>query len=407
VVALNVQAMRMARVEDGPFAARATVVHAGRTFVRVAAGVTDAAGRAVGQATAALAVEPDAVPTAALASGVTVPRYEGPDPHEQPVPPGELDMRVWRDRRPLDVLQAISAGELPHDNSSQLLGMRWLDVAEGSMTLSLPASPWFALQDDTVDPAILNLLAASASGGATYTLGTETRLAGELNRSLAFERPIPADGRQILARGNTRVRGGRIVVCDVEISDPDGNVAALEQALWLLVDRRDERTAAAASQRTLATVMFTDIVASTEHASAIGDVRWGEKLAEHHALVRQQLAIFRGHEVKTTGDGFLVTFDSPARAVQCARAIRDRIQASGMQIRAGLHAGELEVTGEDIAGIAVHIASRILAACGPNQILVSGTVHDLTVGSGLRLEDRGPHSLKGIEGEWRLFAARG
>jgi class 3 adenylate cyclase len=153
-------------------------------------------------------------------------------------------------------------------------------------------------------------------------------------------------------------------------------------------------------------VLFTDIVASTERAAALGDARWREELSEHHAVVRQQLQIFRGHEVKTTGDGFLATFDSPARAVQCARAIRDRIQPSGLQIRAGLHAGELELTDDDIAGIAVHVASRILATCAPSEILVSSTIHDLTVGSGLRLEDRGAHKLKGLDKEWQLFAVR-
>jgi class 3 adenylate cyclase len=122
--------------------------------------------------------------------------------------------------------------------------------------------------------------------------------------------------------------------------------------------------------------------------------------------VRQQLRIFAGHEVKTTGDGFLATFASPANAVQCARAIRDRVQTTGLQIRAGLHAGELEVTDEDVAGIAVHIASRILSACGANEVLVSSTIKDLAAGSGLRLENRGPHKLRGLEDDWILYAAR-
>jgi class 3 adenylate cyclase len=238
------------------------------------------------------------------------------------------------------------------------------------------------------------------------TLGSRDRIGGELNRAVAFERQIPADGRAIIARATTRLQGARIMVCEVEISDPDGNIAALEQALWLLVKRREESRTVHHSERELATVLFTDIVASTERASALGDARWREELSAHHAVVRQQLQIFRGREVKTTGDGFLATFDSPARAVQCARAIRDRIQPSGLQIRAALHAGELELTNDDIAGIAVHVASRILATCAPSEILVSNTIHDLTVGSGLRLEDRGAHKLKGLDQEWTLFAVR-
>jgi class 3 adenylate cyclase len=406
LVALNAQAMRMARASDGPFAARGTVVHAGRTFVRVATTVQDASGRVVGHAIGALAVESEDAPSEAHSIAATSPRYDGPDPPERPFPDDELPMRVWDEREPLEAFRAISTGELPRPNLNRLLGVRLLDVTEGSVTVSLPAWAWFALQDETVDPAILNAVAAFASGAAAMTWGSRDRIGGELNRAVAFERPIPTDGRAIIARATTRLQGARIMVCEVEISDPDGNIAALEQALWLLVKRRDDARAVYHSERKLATVLFTDIVASTERASALGDARWREELAEHHAIVRQQLQIFRGHEVKTTGDGFLATFDSPARAVQCARAIRDRIQPSGLQIRAGLHAGELELTGDDIAGIAVHVASRVLAACAPSEILVSSTIRDLTAGSGLRLEDRGAHKLKGVEKEWQLFAVR-
>jgi class 3 adenylate cyclase len=271
--------------------------------------------------------------------------------------------------------------------------------------MSIPASRWFTLQDDTVDPAILNTVSGVASGAAAMNLGTRGRIAGEANRTVAFERPIAADDRAILIRATTRLQGVNLMVCDVEISDPDG-IAALEQAVWLLVPRRGDVRAKPAGQRRLATVLFTDIVASTERAATLGDAAWSELLTDHQDIVRQQLRIFGGLEIKTTGDGFLATFDSPANAVQCARAIRDRIQPSGLQIRAGLHAGELEVTDDDIAGIAVHIASRILSACGANEILVSSTVRDLTTGSGLRLENRGPHKLKGLDEEWYLYASR-
>ena len=406
LVALDAQAMRTSRAADGPFTARGTVVHAGRTFVRVATIVQDASGRLMGHAIAALAVEPEHVPVEAHVTAATPPRYNGPDPVERPVPDDEWSMRIWDEREPLEVFRAISTSERPAPNLDRLLGIRLLDVTNGSATVSVPASAWFALQDDTVDPTILNAVAAFASGTAAMTLGSRDLIGGEVNRAVAFERPIAADGRAIIARATTRLKGARIMVCDVEISDPDGNIAAIEQALWLLIKRRDEAHAIHHSERKLATVLFTDIVASTERAAAVGDARWREELSEHHAVVRQQLQIFRGHEVKTTGDGFLATFDSPARAVQCARAIRDRIQPSGLQIRAGLHAGELELTNDDIAGIAVHVASRILATCAPSEILVSSTINDLTAGSGLRLEDRGAHKLKGLDAVWRLFAVR-
>lgn len=406
LVALNTEAMRMARVSDGPFSARGTVVHAGRTFVRVAATVQDGGGRVVGHAIGTLAMEPGTAAAQTSRTPSAAPHYDDPDPPERPAPADEFPMRAWDEMEPLEVFRAIGAGELPNPNLGRLLDMRFLDLAPGSFTLSLPAARWFSLQDDTVDPAILNTVSGMASGGAAMNLGTRDRISGEINRTIAFERPIPADDRTILMRATTRLQGANLMICDVEISDPDGNIAALEQAVWLLVPRRSDIKVKPAAQRRLATVLFTDIVASTERAATLGDAVWSELLAEHQHIVRQQLRIFGGKEIKTTGDGFLATFDSPANAVQCARAIRDRVQPSGLQVRAGLHAGELEVTDEDVAGIAVHIASRILSACGANEILVSSTVRDLTTGSGLRLENRGPHKLKGLDEEWYLYASR-
>lgn len=156
--------------------------------------------------------------------------------------------------------------------------------------------------------------------------------------------------------------------------------------------------------RVLATVMFTDIVGSTERASALGDRAWKELLQRHHALVRQELARFRGQEVDTSGDGFLATFDGPARAVRCAQAIVDAVRVIGLEVRAGVHTGEIELMGERVGGIAVHIGARVAAIAAPSQVLVSGTVKDLVVGSGIAFEDRGTHALKGVPGEWRLFA---
>ncbi len=156
--------------------------------------------------------------------------------------------------------------------------------------------------------------------------------------------------------------------------------------------------------RVLATVVLTDIVGATECAAARGDRRWRDLLETHHALVRRELTRFRGREVDTAGDGFLATFDGPARAVHCACAIADGVRSRGLQIRAGLHTGECEVMGEKIGGLAVHIGARVAAVAAPGEILVSHTVKDLVAGSGLRFEDRGMHTLKGVPGEWRLYA---
>jgi class 3 adenylate cyclase len=156
--------------------------------------------------------------------------------------------------------------------------------------------------------------------------------------------------------------------------------------------------------RVLATVLFTDIVDSTRRAAEIGDRDWHALLDAHDAIVRSQLNRFRGREVNTSGDGFLAMFDGPQRAIRCAMAIRDAVQALGIEVRAGLHTGECEVRGDDIGGIGVHIGARVSALAGANDVLVSSTLRDLVIGSGLQFEERGTHQLKGVPGEWRLFA---
>ena len=158
--------------------------------------------------------------------------------------------------------------------------------------------------------------------------------------------------------------------------------------------------------RVLATVLFTDIVGSTKLAAELGDARWRELLSDHDHLTRRQIERFGGHAVKTVGDGVLATFDGPARAIRCAAAIRDDVAQLGIVIRAGLHTGEIEVQPEDVAGLAVHIGARVAALAGPREILVSSTVRDLVVGSGLEFDERGEHELKGVPGTWRVFAVR-
>jgi class 3 adenylate cyclase/pimeloyl-ACP methyl ester carboxylesterase len=156
--------------------------------------------------------------------------------------------------------------------------------------------------------------------------------------------------------------------------------------------------------RVLATVLFTDIVDSTKRASELGDNAWRQLLDAHDNIVRAQLARFRGREVKTTGDGFLATFDGPARAIRCAVAIREAVRALGLEIRAGVHTGECETRGEDVGGIAVHIGARVSAQADGGEVLVSSTVRDLVVGSGLNFEERGARELKGVPGQWQLYA---
>jgi class 3 adenylate cyclase len=149
------------------------------------------------------------------------------------------------------------------------------------------------------------------------------------------------------------------------------------------------------------------VVGSTELAARLGDRRWRELLATHDDLVRSELERFRGRAVKSTGDGVLATFDGPGRAIRCACAIHDSLRPLGIEVRAGVHTGEIEVTGDDIAGVAVHIGARVSALAGGNEVLVSSTVRDLVAGSGIEFEDRGDHHLKGVPGTWRVFAVTG
>ncbi len=156
--------------------------------------------------------------------------------------------------------------------------------------------------------------------------------------------------------------------------------------------------------RVLMTVLFTDIVDATAKAAAVGDRAWRAILGEHHAAVRRQLARFRGREVDTAGDGFLATFDGPARAIRCACALVDAVSELGLEVRAGVHTGECETIDGKVGGIAVHIGARVAANAGPGEVLVSGTVKDLVAGSGLRFREKGVRQLKGVPGEWRLYA---
>ncbi len=159
--------------------------------------------------------------------------------------------------------------------------------------------------------------------------------------------------------------------------------------------------------RVLKTIMFTDIVESTARLAAEGDKRWHELLDAHDAMIRRELDRFRGEEVNTTGDGFLAAFDGPGRAISCAQAIATRAHDVGLEIRAGLHSGEVELRGDDLSGIAVHIGARVAALAGPGEVLVTSTVRDLVNGSDIDFVDRGRHALKGVPGEWDVLAVRG
>jgi len=211
---------------------------------------------------------------------------------------------------------------------------------------------------------------------------------------------VNVEGGRLLAE---RIPGARYVELPGEDHIPFIGDNAAEVA-DLIGEFLTGSRATAPADRVLATVLFTDIVGATERAAALGDRRWRDLLDTHHGVVREQLARFLGREIDTAGDGFLAAFDGPARAVRCARAVLQEVRRLGLEIRAGVHTGECEVMGDKLSGIAVHIGARVAGLAGAGEVLVSGTVKDLVAGSGIAFEDRGVQVLKGVPGEWRIYA---
>ena len=190
---------------------------------------------------------------------------------------------------------------------------------------------------------------------------------------------------------------------------PGGNIlpGAADQVLDEVAEFLTGERPLVEIERILTTVLFSDIVGSTERAAMLGDQKWRNLLDAHDRTVRDQLRRFRGKEINTTGDGFVASFDGPARAIRCARAIREATSKIGVELRVGLHTGECEVRGYDLGGLAVHVAARVAALAAPGEVLVSGMVKDLVAGSGIEFDDRGEHNLKGVPGSWKLFAVSG
>ena len=211
----------------------------------------------------------------------------------------------------------------------------------------------------------------------------------------------PCEGGRYIAKQIPGARYVEVPGIDTYLWAGDVEAIAGEVEEFLNGARRPPQT-----DRVLTTVLLTDIVGSTERAAALGDAAWKELLERHHELIREHLSRFRGREVDTAGDGFLATFDGPARAIRCAQAVTDALRSIGLEIRAGLYTGEVELAGDHVRGIAVHIGARVASLAGPGTVLVSSTVKDLVAGSGIEFEDRGEHQLKGVPGRWRLYAAR-
>ena len=410
IATLAVHHLRPCTVQSESVIARGRVLNTGRTFTVVEVLVEDALGRAFAHATGSAVVRPMQPPPPPLPQPlqpVRGPTYPTPDPPLRPVPPDALpsldhvhEQGGWQAMLPL-----LVAGKMAAPPICELLGMRMVDVSEGAATWVLRASEWQCIDRHRVQPGVLFSLAHYALTTAAATLCPPGLVVGVIEQTMSFLSAVLPDGRDVIARAQV-VHRSDFVIVTVQITDEEGTEVALGHQTALLA----ARGAAQRSQepeRVLATVMFTDLVGSTQRAEQLGDERWRQLLEDHNDVVRRQLQIFKGREVKTVGDGFLATFESPARAIQCSRAIRDGVKQLHLEVRTGIHTGECEFIGTHIAGIAVHIASRVQTVAGPGEILVSSTVRELVTGSGLRFTDHGRHTLKGIEGDWQLFAVAG
>jgi uncharacterized protein (TIGR00369 family) len=405
---LSVNHLRPSTLEGESFVARAQVVHSGPTYTLAETLMEDALGRAIAHATSShliRPIDPPPDPPSSPLLPVEEPVYPTPDPYLRPLPAGFRQEMEVLTTDSLSLGPKVMAGEITLP-LHELLGLRFVDFEPGAFSTAMPATGWLCTRYPTVAAGPIACLAHFALSGAVQSLAPTGYLAGIVGpQSISFLRSVLADGTVLLARGRVLHQVGEFYVAGVEVTDSGGNLVATGSQTSVLIERRRRTAAGREADRVLATVVFTDIVGSTRRAEELGDSSWRQLLAEHDAVVRRQLEIWKGREVKTTGDGFLATFDSPARAVQCARSVRDGVGRLGLQLRIGIHTGECEVAGSDVAGIAVHVAARVQATAEPGEILVSGTVRDLVSGSGLRFTDRGRHQLKGVEGDWQLFAA--
>jgi class 3 adenylate cyclase len=407
-ITISVQYFRPPRPQPGNFLAHARVMNSSSVFVACTAELEDPVGRLVGFASSQWGIRrieppPPSAPASIEPAGDAV--YSTPDPPDRPsvggLVPGDLQARY----NGLELSRMIMAGELPPLPAMHTFGARWISVDEGTVRTVMPASEWFGNRSHTVDPAAIESLLNFASTSAALTMLAPGESVAGLEQTTRFLREVPTDGRELSSRGKVAHRANNIMTLDAEAFDADGQTIAVQSITYAMLDPRMNQHVE--PERVLATLLFTDIVGSTLHAERMGDAPWRSLLEEHHSLVRRELGAHRGREVKTIGDGFLARFDSPASAIRAARAIRDGVKRLHLEVRGGVHTGECEVHGTDLAGIAIHIAARIVALAGPSEILVSQTVRDLAAGSGIRFAARGRQKLKGVEGDFELFSLDG
>lgn len=405
---LSANYFRTARAGTGNLLAKARVLNSSSLFAYAEVVVEDNEGRQIahgGGEAAFVAAHPVPPPAPSPLEPIEEPAWPTPDPWQRPAG-ANVPLSLWETRDGIGIIADLSAGALRTPIAS-LLDFRLQEVSEGRVTATIPASEWFCAESRHVSGSVIAALADMTGWccGLTFHRAGET-LAG-LDTFMRFFRPVPADDRPIRAEARREAVSDDLVVVSVTVSDADGRVVAITNSAAAPIDNaRRKRPRRRPAERMLCTILFTDIVDSTARAESLGDAAWRTLLERHHEEARREIALCDGREVKNTGDGLLVRFSSPARALDCATRLRRSLAGLGIQIRAGLHTGECEVGDEDIVGLAVHLAARIQGAAAPGEVLVSSTVRDLTLGGGYQFESRGEHHLRGVEEPWRLWSVR-
>jgi len=406
-VTLDIDMFRPTRAQPGNLLARARIVNASRFFVFTEVEIEDPQGRQLAHGASHAEIQPirpPPPPPPAELRPFEEAAYIVPDPYLRPVTGDAIPDETWAQNDGYTVMRMFADGVVvaPY---MQLIGVKIVELQEGRSVLTAPATEWLCRFSRSVCPGQIASFATEALWCAALTMQRRGESLVGLNQSTRFYRPVPADGRLIRAQAcGVRCDQSRVFV-EVEVHSAEEELIARGQATGVSVDRsRRQKRSAAEVKRALVSLLFIDIVGSTEQAARLGDSRWRALLAQYREAVRAEIVRWAGVEIDTAGDGFFIRFDSPAHAIECARAVRAAAKRIGIELRAGVHTGECELQAGKPTGIAVHIAARIQGAAAPAEILVSGTVRDLLVGSATRFEERGQRALKGISGEWRLFA---
>jgi uncharacterized protein (TIGR00369 family) len=407
-VSLDLNYFRPTRPQPGNLLARARVVNASRLYVFAEVQIEDPQGRQIAHGTShyeVRQVEPTPPPPPSELRPVDDAVYSTPDPYLRTVRSTLAPLEMLAEHGGFHFLDAYLQGRFVSP-ITELIGCRIvaLDERRTAVTMTMPASEWLCRFSRDVAPGAIASLSDFTSRAAGLLLVQPGQSFAGLAQSTIFYRAVPADGRLLRAEARGVIRDRGLAVAGIEVYDADGHLAASSQGLAQIINAsKRQKPAVSEAKRVLATLLFSDIVGSTEHARRLGDGGWRALLARHHEAVRAAIVLCEGTEVDTAGDGFFVRFDSPARALECARAARGAVKRLGLDIRIGIHTGECELQGRRLTGMAVHVAARIQGLAGAGEILVSSTVKDLVIGSSASFEDRGQHSLKGTPGEWRLF----